>query len=155
MFQDRNITVHFLLSLSCSMTPQFCHWHTLWTHPFFSIFSSVQAQVLIISHPDYCDSHLCLAFPLLVQRPSVTRVSILGGSLNCSHLPFSFTYHLSSYMLHLNPVTLCASIPVCFYSCNFLTLERALQTPIPIIYLSKSYSSFRNQLWYHSSYLLL
>lgn len=61
------------------MTPQFCHWHTLWTHPFFSIFNSVQAQVLIISHPDYCDSHLCLAFLLLVQRPSVPELAFWKG----------------------------------------------------------------------------
>lgn len=67
-------------------------WHRLWTLPLFSVFpATVQGRALVVSLSEYCSSHPCSAFCLLVQMLSATRVSSPKGSLHCP----AFGVHLS------------------------------------------------------------
>lgn len=80
-------------------------------------------SALILSHLDYCNSHLHLAFSLLVQVPSATRVSIPKGSIHWPAFQIPLPPVFSWYIL--NPEhTLCFHTCLLYSSCNFLTLER-------------------------------
>lgn len=56
------------------------------------------------------------------------------------HLGFTLHCPLMRFQTH------CVFTHLCFYSCDFLTMERDLQTFISTIHFSKSLSIFRHQL---------
>lgn len=99
-------------------------------------------RALLFSCSAHCNSHLYLAFSLLVQMPSPAELAFQKD--HCTYLPCSFTFHLCSSETCLILGTLCISTPVCFCSCSFLTLARSPQTVISTLHLSKSHPFFRN-----------
>lgn len=155
MSQEWNFTVHFLVSLflSWSVTPT--GMYSVIDIYFEFTLSSLSSLPMYkwgpwLSLARITITAICTEPFLFWSKCPLS--SELAFQMDCyTELSFSFPFHLSSQEICLILNILCVFIPVCICSCNFLILEKDLQTFISTTHLSKSQSSFRNQLWYHSS----